>query len=88
MVIWKHRVTIKASIVDATDAHEIRADMDELAVELAKHPCFARCVYREAIKDLATCPDRFVEAAANNVLADIYDYADDNRIWLTFEEEE
>lgn len=82
MITWKHVVAIKHLFTREGDHASIQASMNAIADELAKHECFADF----DTTDFRFIPqgDRFFSPSdyANKLLAAMYDYADEHRIWI------
>lgn len=82
MPTWLNRVKVKHLFTEATDFDNVQASMNAIADILDKTNCFARFDTRP-FRAIPTGDDVFGPVDyANRLLGRMYDFADDNRIWL------
>ena len=82
MVEWKNRVKLKHLFTEKEDLKSIRESMKNIADELKKHDCFkyfnSASFYKIPKGDSYFGPLDY----ANRMLSDMYNYADQNSIWI------
>jgi len=80
---WNHKVRLKHLLTLEEDHESVQKSMNALADEIKKQPCFIRfnvCRFRAIPRgDDVVSPVDY----ANKLLDRLYDYADDNRIWIS-----
>ncbi len=83
--MWKSKVKIKHLLADAEDLESIQLSMNDIAHILIKTPAFKN-FNRDLLNKFRAIPkgDEVVSPLdyADRLLDKLYDYADDNRIWI------
>ena len=82
MADWQHKVKIKHLFTEKETHKEVQKSMNEVADVLDKNFCFAR--FDKAQFRIIPKGDKFFSPAdyANKLLDRLYDFADENRIWI------
>lgn len=80
MANWQHTTTFKHLLTDSVNPVDIRDEMRGVQRIIGSDRWWARFDMRQ-FRDFHSVRDAFVEDVANGILARMYDYADDNRIW-------
>lgn len=79
---WTHRVQLKHLFCKEEDHESIQTTMNAIADIIGEHRCFDNF----CVEDFREIPqgDQFFGPAdyANKMLDAMYDYADENRIWI------
>ncbi len=82
MANWQHKVKIKHLFTEKEDLKSIQKSMKDIADELKKHKCFdyfnVSSFYKIPKGDSIFRPIDY----ANRMLGDMYNYADQNNIWI------
>lgn len=82
MARWLYHVKIKHLFVEQEDHASIQASMNAIANVLAGELCFSR-FNTTKFRAIPAGDDVFGPVDyANRLLAGLYNYADDNRIWI------
>ncbi|MGO8988706.1 MAG: hypothetical protein ACLQGU_23230 [bacterium] len=78
---WLHTVNIKHLLTEDEDYESVKKAMNEIADILSKEKCFKD--FASTIEKFRGIPedDDFVEYA-NDLLDEMYSFADKNRIWI------
>lgn len=80
---WKHHIKIKHLFTEQEDADSIRASMNQIADVLAKEPAFSRFTKLPRFRHIPDGDDVITPLQyANRLLDALYDYADENAIWI------
>lgn len=80
---WNHHITLKDLFTDKEDYESIHASMSAIADRLKAHPAFAGFKGIDKFQSIPHGDDTFRPVDyANRLLDQMYDYADDNRIWI------
>ena len=75
---WNTRIQLKHLLTDEETPEAINASMKAIATALRKSSaCLA--MSRVFLRDMEECTDQF---EGNELLAALYDYADEHRIWI------
>jgi hypothetical protein len=79
---WIHRVKIKHLFTEKEDYESIQESMNAIADVLKRSGCFFRFDLKK-FRNIPKGDEVFGPADyANKLLARMYDYADDNQIWI------
>lgn len=83
MAQWNHKVKIKHLLTEGEDHATVQADMNAVADALTTDRHFIRFRWLERFRNIPQGDDLFSPLDyANRLLDYLYDYADDNRIWI------
>jgi len=81
---WKHKIAIRHLLTEKEDYKSVQESMNKIADVLQKEPCFMKF----SIKKFREIPkgDDIMKPVdyANKLLDRMWDYADDNDIWIVF----
>lgn len=80
MANWKTTCDIKQFIED--EDMETREKVEKIAEKLAECPEFDDTLYAEYLTEILDLEDDDLEQEANGYLEWVYDFADENRIWM------
>ena len=75
---WNTRIQLKHLLTDEETPEAINASMKAIAAALRKSLA-CRSMSRAFLRDMEECTDQF---EGNELLAAMYDYADEHRIWV------
>jgi hypothetical protein len=79
---WLFHVDIKQFLTEDEDYESIKKSMDSIAGVLEKEPCFKGFKALNRFRKIKSDEDGDFLVIANHLLDKMYDYADDNGIWL------
>lgn len=84
MANWQNKIKLKHLFTDKEDLISIQASMTAIADELDKAPFFRAFVAaHKSFRVIPAGDDVFGPVDyANRLLSELYDYADDHRIWI------
>lgn len=83
MANWQNKIKLKHLFTDEEDHNSIQRSMTAIADELDKAPFFQSFLARKKFRDIPKGDDVFgPQDYANKLIEQMYDYADDNRIWI------
>jgi hypothetical protein len=81
--MWKHRVTLKHLLTEKEDHESIQRSMNALADVLDKDPWFYAFAAKARFRKIPRGDDIIAPVDyANKLMARMYDYADEKRIWI------
>ena len=75
---WTSRIQLKHLLTDEETPEAINISMKAIAAALRKSLA-CRSMSRTLLRDMEECTDQF---EGNELLAALYDYADEHRIWI------
>jgi len=82
MANWKHRVKVRHLFTENEDHESIKKSMKQIVEVLEKEPCFKYFDLKK-FKRIPKGDDVFGPVDyANKLISKMYDYADDNLIWI------
>lgn len=84
MGTWKKTVRIKHLFTKDEDHESVRVSMEAIANVLDSRPCFRKFSHLSKFRDLPQQDELDVELLeySNGLLDQMYDFADDHRIWI------
>jgi hypothetical protein len=83
MARWNYHVKIKHLLTEDEDFETVQANMNAIADVLEKEPCFRRFYDLAKFRQIPPGDDIFGPVDyANRLLDWMYNYADDERIWI------
>lgn len=83
MTNWRNKIKLKHLLTDEQDHQHVQASMLAIANELDKAPYFTQFRAKKKFRSIPQGDDTFGHVDyANRLLDALYDYADDNRIWI------
>jgi hypothetical protein len=80
---WLYHVDIKDLMTEEEDYESIKKSMKAIAEVLEKEPCFKNFTYLPKFRKIPKGNDVLGPIDyANRLIDRMYDYADDNKIWI------
>ena len=79
---WLFHVDVKQFLTEKEDYDSIKKSMENIAGVLEKEPCFKRFKTLPRFRKIKDDDEGDFLVISNHLLDKMYDYADDNRIWL------
>lgn len=80
MAKWKHRCDIRQYVND--DSLSNKEIVEKVAEEISKCPAFNDTLYADYLTEILDLDPYELQQEADGYLAEIYDFADENLIWM------
>jgi len=80
MANWKHRCDIRQYVND--DSLSNKEIVEKIAEEISKCPAFNETLYADYLTEILDLESYELQQEADGYLAEIYDFADENLIWM------
>ena len=77
---WSATVKIKHLLTKQEDYESVQASMNQVADVIEKEPAFIG--FRFHLPKFRSIPQEYSLLIANQLMSDLYDYADGARIWI------